>query len=330
MDRHEIGEHDRAHEALMVAAQVLGIGHDRQRAGDALVPRAADDHDGQGAPVHARVGAGCRAGAGAARDVVGTGAEKRAPHLGTPAVRQTLVADGPVELDLALDRRPRAIDAVTLDEVEDGLDGERDVVGAAAPLAGMLLGTGGAIPFRAAADGSAVERAERHVGVVLADLDLGDMGRRARGHLDIEVGNALGQPHVAEPRVGEQLAGARTVGVAHALEHLEGICRVAAHGAQCGSRLDAVHAARIGDRHALDVLDDVTRARDLERLGLASQCLARERRGVGDGDGLGAPERTDEFAIEDGTEGGIAGCGIGHGRSSIRMARGAIRSFRSI
>ena len=70
----QIGQHHGANQPLMVAAQVLGILHNGQRAGDALVARSAHDSDRQRTTIHARVGTGGSTGAGTARHIVGTGA----------------------------------------------------------------------------------------------------------------------------------------------------------------------------------------------------------------------------------------------------------------
>ena len=68
----KIGQHHGAHQALVVAAQVFGILHDGQGAGNALIARAAHNGDRQRATVHAGVGPGGRTGTGTAGDVIGT------------------------------------------------------------------------------------------------------------------------------------------------------------------------------------------------------------------------------------------------------------------
>lgn len=89
----EIGQHHGAYQALVVAAQVLGILHNGQGTGNALIARAAHDSDRQRAAVHTSIGPGSCAGAGTAGDVIGTSTQQRTANLGTPSVRQTLVAD---------------------------------------------------------------------------------------------------------------------------------------------------------------------------------------------------------------------------------------------
>ena len=89
---------------------------------------------------------------------------------------------------------------------------------------------------------------------------------------------------------------------------------VAADRSEHRRGLDAAHALRVGDSHALDVLDDVARAADLHVLGLAPEHAPRERGGVCDGDGLGAAQRADQLMLEQ-----IAQLLIGHswGRSVL-------------
>ena len=71
------------------------------------------------------------------------------------------------------------------------------------------------------------------------------------------------------------------------------------YGAEQRGGLDAVHAARIGNGHALDVLDDVPRTVDLEVSRLRAERFARKRRGIRDGDGFGAAKGAHELAIKD-------------------------------
>ena len=72
MHGNEIGQHHGAHQAVVVAAQVLGILHNGQCAGNALIARAAHNGDRQRAAVHAGVGPGGGTGTGTAGNVIGT------------------------------------------------------------------------------------------------------------------------------------------------------------------------------------------------------------------------------------------------------------------
>ena len=92
MHSDKIGQHHGAHQAIVVAAQVLGILHNGQCAGNALVARAAHNGDRQRTAVHAASDP-ARTGAGTAGDVIGTSTQQRAANLGTPSVRQALGAD---------------------------------------------------------------------------------------------------------------------------------------------------------------------------------------------------------------------------------------------
>ena len=103
------------------------------------------------------------------------------------------------------------------------------------------------------------------------------------------------------------------LGAIYALEHLERALGVTAHGTQYGRCFNTVHTARIGHGHALNVLDDVARAGNVHMIGLATECLARQRRCIGNGNRLGAAERTDKLAVQDIAKSGIAD-GIGRHR----------------
>ena len=144
----------------------------------------------------------------------------------------------------------------------------------------------------------AVARAANHVRVVLGNGDLGHMAQCVRLDLDVEVRHALDQRHLAVALLGEQVARARYVRLAHALKGLEGRRGVAADRAEDRRSLDAAHATGIGDGDALDVLDDVAGATHLERFGLAPQHEPGKRRGICDGDGLSAAQRADQLGIQ--------------------------------
>ena len=236
-------------------------------------------------------------------------------------MRKTFGTDGAVELDLALDGLTGIIDTVALDKVDDRLDTERNVLCVSLSAVHLLLSTGRTLPCRAPAHGNAIKCTERHVRMMVADLDLGGMAGPAGGHLDIQVWNALDQANVAIGGIFQELTRTDPVVIIDVLKHLKRARRISAHGAQHGRGLDAVHAPGVGNRNALDVLHDIARAGDLKRLGFAAQCLTGKRRGIGDGDRLGASERADELAVENGTVGGITGGTIGHGWPSIGVEK---------
>ena len=81
----KVGQHHGAHQALVVATQVVGILHNGQRTGDALVARAAHNGDRQRTAVHTGIGPGGRTGTGTAGDVVGTSAQQRTAYLAPQA-----------------------------------------------------------------------------------------------------------------------------------------------------------------------------------------------------------------------------------------------------
>lgn len=156
----------------------------------------------------------------------------------------------------------------------------------------------------------------RDISVVIGNLDDRGMAPGRRSHLDVEVGHTLDKRHIAVVRIGKQLGHAGAVRVIDALEHLERALGVAAHGTQHGRGLNTVHTARVGHGHALDVLDDVARAGNIHMIGFATERLARQRRCISNGNGLGAAECTNKFAVQNIAKRGItkesAGIGISY------------------
>ena len=327
MDGDEVGEGQGAGEALALHPKLLGVGEHRQRAGDALVARPAHDRHGKGAATHASIGAGRRTGAGAAGDVVAARRQQRAAHLGSPGVLKALRRNGGVKLQLALERGARVRDVAVLDVVEDHVErepGDRSRLGSVGTLLprGLLSrdrahegacaragvfhvgpGTGGGAQL---IGGHAVARAAHHVRVMLRDRDLGHMAQRLGAHLDVEVGNALDKRHGNIALAPYQFARASDVRLGHALERLQRRRGVAAHGAQHRRRLDAAHAAGIGHRDALDVLDDIARAPHSELLGFATEHQARQRRRIRQRDRLRATQGADELAVQQLAQGKVA------------------------
>ena len=313
MHRDKIGQHHGAHQAIVVAAQILGILHNGQRAGNALIARAAHNGDRQRAAVHAGVGPGGRTGTGAAGDVIGTSTQQCTAHLGAPSVRQALGTDRTVQLNLTLNGSAGVLNVTVLDKVDDRLNAHRGVGVICRALGHHALRAGGTLPRRLTAYRDTVERVACDVGVVVGNLDDRGMASGRGSHLDVEVGHTLDKRHIAVAGVGEELGHASTVFIVNALEHLERALSVSAHGTQRSRGFDAMHSARVGHGHALDVLDDVARAGNVHMIGFATERLARQRRCIGNGNGLGAAERTDKLAVQNIAKRGITK-GIGRHR----------------
>ena len=254
-----------------------------------------------------------RTGAGTAGDVIGTSTQQRAANLGTPSVRQALGADRAVQLNLTLNGSAGTIDVAVLNKVDDGLNRHGRVSAICRTLGHNALGAGGTLPRRLAAYRNTVERMARDIGVVVGNLDDCGMAPGCGSHLDVEVGHTLDKRHIAVAGIGEELGHTSTVFIVNALEHLKRALGVAAHGTQHGRRLNTVHTARIGHGHALNVLDDVARAGDIHMIGFATERLARQRRCIGNGNRLGAAERTDKLAVQNIAKRGITK-GIGRHR----------------
>ena len=118
-------------------------------------------------------------------------------------------------------------------------------------------------------------------------------------HLDVEVGERPRQAtRKHSPSRPYQFARVSDVRLGHALERLQRRRGVAAHGAQHRRRLDAAHAAGIGHRDALDVLDDIARAPHSELLGFATEHQARQRRRIRQRDRLLCNQSADELAVQ--------------------------------
>ena len=309
----KIGQHHGAHQALVVATQVLGILHDGQCAGNTLIARAAHNGDRQCATVHAGVGPGGRTGTGTAGDVIGTSTQQRTAHLGAPSVREALGTNGAVQLNLTLNGSAGVLDVAVLDKVDDGLDRHGRVGVICRPLGHDALGAGGALPRRLSAHRNTVERMARDIGVVIGNLDDRGMAPGRGSHLDVEVGHTLDKRYIAVTGIGEELGHASTIFIVNALEHLERALGVAAHGTQHGRGFNTVHTARVRNGHALNVLDDVARAGDIHMIRFATECLARQRCCVGNGNGLGAAKCTDKLAVQNIAKRGITK-GIGRHR----------------
>ncbi len=267
----KIGQHHGAHQALVVAAQVLGILHDGQCASNALIARAAHNGDRQRAAVHAGVGPCGRTGTGTAGDVIGTSTQQRSTHLGAPSVRKALGTDRAIQLNLTLNGSAGVLNVAALDKVDDGLNRHGRVSAICGTLGHDALGAGGTLPRRLATHRNTVERMARDVGVVVGNLDDRGMAPGRGSHLDVEVGHTLDKRHIAVAGIGEELGHTSTVFIVNALEHLERALGVAAHGTQHGRSFNTMHTARIGHGHALNVLDDVARAGNVHMIGFATE-----------------------------------------------------------
>ena len=122
----------------------------------------------------------------------------------------------------------------------------------------------------------------------------------SRGHLhdNLEAGNPFDQLDGAD-LLFEQLACERQILLRHIDQHLELLVGVAADCAEHGAGFDALHVPRRGNDDGLDVFDDVAGAFHRDVFRQTAQNAARLGRGVGDGDGLGAAQRGNDFLAED-------------------------------
>ena len=228
-------------------------------------------------------------------------------------VRKALGTDCAIQLNLTLNGSTGVLNVTVLDKVDDGLNAHRGIGLIRRTLGHHALGAGGTLPRRLAAYRNTIERMARDISVVIGNLDDRGMAPGRRSHLDVEVGHTLDKRNIAVVGVGEELGHASAVFIVNALEHLERVLSVAAHGTQHGRGLNTVHTARVGHGHALDVLDDVARAGNIHMIGLATERLARQCRCIGNGNGLGTAERADKLAVQNIAKRGITK-GIGRHR----------------
>ena len=228
-------------------------------------------------------------------------------------MRKALGTDRAIQLNLTLNGSAGILNVAVLNKVNDGLNRHGRVGVICRTLGNHALGAGGTLPRRLAAHRNTVERMARDISVVVGNLDDRGMASGRGSHLDVEVGHTLDKRHIAVAGVGEELGHASTVFIVNALEHLERALSVAAHGAQHGRGLNTVHTARVGHGHALNVLDDVARAGNVHMIGFATECLARQRCCIGNGNGLGTAERADKLAVQNIAKRGITD-GIGRHR----------------
>ena len=138
----------------------------------------------------------------------------------------------------------------------------------------------------------------RDIGVVIGNLDDRGMAPGRRSHLDVEVGHALDKRHIAVVGVGEELDHACTVFIVTLSSTSSALLASPPTAPSTAAASIPVHTTRVGHGHALDVLDDVARAGNIHMIGFATKRLARQRRCIGNGNGLGAAECTDKLAVQ--------------------------------
>ncbi len=82
-------------------------------------------------------------------------------------------------------------------------------------------------------------------------------------------------------------------------EDVEQVVGVADGHARCDRCFHAAHAAGVRDGHAVDVFDDVAAHRGDAAVGLGAERFGCQRRGVGNGDRLGAAGGYDQLVVQD-------------------------------
>mgnify|MGYP000417986575 CR=1 FL=1 len=198
---------------------------------------------------------------------------------------QAGVRDGPVTGDLVFQHIP------------DGVQVHRFAIGKDVPhiqkafvrCRGAHLP--GALPFHQI---FAVVLHAGHIGVGGTDLHKGFVRPRPGRHLDYQVVGAFDKAGGADTRF-QQFHRPGTSGIGDAFQHRQTAGGIAPADAQQGGDLNAAASAGIGDRDALDVLDDIAAAGQLQGIRLPAQDLAGQSARIGDGDGLGTAHGGDQF-----------------------------------
>ena len=115
----------------------------------------------------------------------------------------------------------------------------------------------------------------------------------------MQVGGAVQHLDLAKPP-GQQRAGLFNILRGNGGQHLELARGVAADRADNGGGLDALHIAGVRYDDALDVFHDVAAARRYDMLRETAKRLPGDRACVGYRDRLGAAQRRDKLAFQDG------------------------------
>ena len=112
-----------------------GVDHHGQRGRRALIAAAGDDDHGQGAAAHARVGRG----GGVGLQELAVLAVELA-DVDAPAVRQALLRDFQIAVDLALQDGLNVLEVAGLGKIQNSGDGQAAVIGHAVARSRLVLG----------------------------------------------------------------------------------------------------------------------------------------------------------------------------------------------
>ena len=202
---------------------------------------------------------------------------------------QPLLGDGPVVVDLPLERLPHVGNVHLVCKGDDLLDRQQTAVGGmlAAGLLIVLVKLHDAIFLDA-----------DHVRVVARDLDGRAVCPRRDAHLNVE--------HVVLVRAPDGKGRLPQIGAhcvhllrCEAREHLQLRVGIARNDACRRGRRNAALAVRIRHNDALDVFDDVCAREHLDRFRQRTKRLAGQRRAVCYGDRLGTAHGGLQFLFQD-------------------------------
>ena len=289
MDGDQVRHRKRAVEHLLRDVELLGINHDRQGRRQALIAAAGIDDDRQIAAVHARIRPCSGVGLGAIVDARAVRLQQNAADVRTVVPPQAFLGNRPVQVDLPLEDLLHIGDLDLICKGDDILDRQQAAVGRV--LAGRLL-------IVLVLQHDTVFLHTDHVGVEARDLDEGAVRSRRDAHLNVKHIVLIRTPD-GERRLLQIGADGLYLLRRELREHLKLRIRVVGHDARRGRGRNAAQAVRIRNDDALDIFDDVRTCEHLHRLRQRAERLARKRRTVSHGDGLGTAHGGLQFLFQD-------------------------------
>ena len=289
MQGHEVGQQQGTIEFFLIDAEFLGIFHDGQGNGHALIAAAGVDDYGQFAAVHAGIRTGSSSGAGADTDVLTVSLEQGFADIGAVIVFESFVGNGRVIGNLPVQDCLHIGDITSHGKIVDIFNGHAFVVGLA-----FLYGR---YDFLFEQD-FAVARDFGDIGMFVDYLNFGAVLAFADLDDDIENMVRLGKFHVYF-RMREVITELCLIVFAGLSDNFEPCCFVTGDNADSGGSFDALAAAGVGDDNALDIFDDVAAGGDGDFIRQAAEDGAGFGGTVGNGDGLGATHRGHQLPLED-------------------------------
>ena len=277
MDGDKIGHHKCAVEHLLRDTQFSSVNDDRQRCRQSLIAAAGIDDNRQVAAVHARVRPGRGVGLGAVVDAHAIRLQQDAADVRAVIPAQALLGDGPVIVDLPLERLLHIGNVHFVCKSNDVLDRQQTAVGGVL-TAGLLIVL---VKLH-----NAVFLDMDHVRVVSRNLNGRAVRPRRDAHLNVEHVVLVRAPD-GKGRLLQICPDRIRLLRREAGEHLQLRIGIIGYDARRRGRRNAALAVRIRHDDTLDVFDDVRTRKYLYRFRQRAECLASQRRAVRHGNRLG-------------------------------------------